>query len=110
MRYLPAVLAFLVLSTASVAAQTPADPVDVDAAKHEGKVSWYTSTPVALAQRIASAFEKEYGIKVQIFRSGGSAVLRRFQQEAQAGHNAADVLTMSDAAAANDLARRGLFV
>ena len=55
-------------------------------------------------------FEKEYGIKVEMFRSGGSAVLRRFQQELDAGRIAADVLTTSDPAASALLARKGMFV
>ena len=49
------------------------DAVDVDKAKAEGKVVWYTSTPIGQGQKIADAFEKEYGIKVEMFRSGGSA-------------------------------------
>ena len=68
---------------------------------------WYTSTPLPQAQKIANAFEKEYGIKVELFRSGGSAVLRRFQQEIDAGRIAADVLTTSDPAAAAMLGAQG---
>ena len=86
------------------------DAIDVDKAKAEGKVVWYTSTPLPQAQKIANAFEKEYGIKVELFRSGGSAVLRRFQQEIDAGRIAADVLTTSDPAAAAMLGRKGVFV
>ena len=41
-----------------------------------------------------------------MFRSGGSAVLRRFQQEIDAGRIAADVLTTSDPAAAATLGAR----
>src|SRR6478672_9393014 len=84
--------------------------VDVSKAKAEGKVVWYTSTPLPQAQKIVNLFEKEYGIKVELFRSGGSAILRRFQQEADAGRVAADVLTTSDPAAAAMLSRKGLFV
>ena len=86
------------------------DAVDIAKAKAEGKVVWYTSTPLPQAQKIASAFEKEHGIKVELFRSGGSAVLRRFQQEIDAGRIAADVLTTSDPAAAAMLGRKGVFV
>src|SRR5262245_35428006 len=88
------------------------DAVDVDKAKAkaEGKVVWYTSTPIEQGQKIADAFQKEYGIKVEMFRSGGSAILRRFQQEADAGRIAADVLTHSEPAAANALGKKGLFV
>src|SRR4029079_14726833 len=86
------------------------DAVDLAKAKTEGKVVWYTSTPLPQAQKIVNLFEKEYGIKVELFRSGGSAVLRRFQQEIDAGRIAADVLTTSDPAAAAILTRKGIFV
>jgi iron(III) transport system substrate-binding protein len=90
-----------------VAAQ---DAVDVDAAKREGKVVWYTSTPIEQGQKIVDLFQKDTGIKVEMFRSGGSAILRRFQQEAEAGRIAADVLTTSDPAASAALTRKGMFL
>jgi iron(III) transport system substrate-binding protein len=86
------------------------DAVDVDKAKSEGKLVWYTSTPIEQGQKIIEAFQKEYGIKVEMFRSGGSAILRRFQQEMDAGRVAVDVLTHSEPAAANALGKKGLFV
>src|SRR5947209_18540329 len=98
-----AVIAF----AGSAAAQ---EAVDLAKAKAEGKVVWYTSTPLPQAQKIVNMFEKEHGIKVEMFRSGGSAILRRFQQEVDAGRIAADVLTTSDPAAANALGRKGFFV
>ena len=103
------VLLVAVVSIASLAAQAQ-DAVDVEAAKKEGKVVWYTSTPIETGQKIADLFQKEYGIKVEMFRSGGSAILRRFQQEMDAGRAAADVLTHSDPAAAAAMTRKGLFV
>ena len=99
----------LVASAASAAEFTP-DTVDLAAARKEGKVSWYTSTPLDAAQAIANLFQQETGIKVELFRTGGSAVLRRFMQEHQAGLSAADVLTTSDPGAAALLARQGAFV
>ena len=86
------------------------DAVDVDAAKKEGKVVWYTSTPVEQGQKIVDMFQKEYGIKVEMFRSGGSAILRRFQQEMDAGRAAADVITTSDPAASAAMTKKGMFV
>jgi iron(III) transport system substrate-binding protein len=86
------------------------EAVDVAKAKAEGKVVWYTSTPIQQGQKIVELFQKEHGIKVEMFRSGGSAVLRRFQQEMDAGRIAADVLTTSDPAASAQLARKGVFV
>jgi iron(III) transport system substrate-binding protein len=84
------------------------DRADADAARREATLSWYTSTPVAQAQALASRFEQESGVKVQLLRSGGQAVLRRLQQEIAAGRPGADVLTMSDAGAANGLAKQGV--
>src|SRR4030081_2366270 len=91
-------------------AATEADSVDLAAAKQEGKVSLYTSAPIAAAQKVATAFEQKFGIKVELFRSGGTEVLRRFMMERDAGRIGADVLVTSDPAAAIDLAGKGLFV
>jgi iron(III) transport system substrate-binding protein len=99
-----AVLAFLALPAHAQ------DTVDIEAAKKEGKLVWYTSTPVNIGQKIVDMFEKEYGFKVEMFRSGGSAILRRFQQEMDAGRVAADVMTTSDPAAAAAMTRKGFFV
>ena len=98
------------LAALTLASTASAQDVDAAKAKAEGKVVWYTSTPLPQAQKIATAFEKGFGVKVELFRSGGSAVLRRFQQEIDAGRVAADVLTTSDPAAAAQLTRKGVFV
>lgn len=103
------VLAIGLPATAGAADFTP-DPVDLAAAKREGTVTWYTSTPVATAQKIATLFQAETGIRVELFRSGGSAVLRRFLQEVDARRVVADVLTISDPAAASALIKRDLLV
>ena len=108
---LVAALAVLGLAAAAVGQTgfTP-DPVDLAAAKKEGNVTWYTSTPVATAQKIATMFQEQTGIRVELFRSGGSAVLRRFLQEIDARRVVADVLTVSDPAAASAMIKRDLFV
>jgi len=109
-----AVVCLVVLLAAwPVLAQTRAftpDPVDLAAAKKEGGVTWYTSTPVETAQKIANLFQAETGIKVELFRSGGSAVLRRFMQEIDARRVVADVLTISDPAGVSALIKRDLLV
>jgi len=107
------VLMAVVLGAGPAAAQsggfTP-DPVDLAAAKKEGSVTWYTSTPVSTAQKIATMFQEQTGIRVELFRSGGSAVLRRFLQEIDARRVVADVLTVSDPAAAGAMIKRDLLV
>src|ERR1700704_170155 len=86
------------------------EAVDVAKAKAEGKVSWYTSTPIEQAQQPPALFKQQTAIEVELSRSGGSAILSRFQQEMVAGRAAADVLTHSEPAAANALAKKGYFV
>jgi iron(III) transport system substrate-binding protein len=96
-------------SEASAQAFTP-DRADKAAAVREGSLSWYTSTPFPLVQQLADKFTQDTGIKIQLLRSGGEAVLRRFMQEYQAGQAGADVITMSDAGAAIGMTRQGVFV
>ena len=107
-----AILAGLALAFVACAvpalAQAP-DRVDADAARREGNLTWYTSTPFPLVQHLVDKFQQDTGIKIELLRTGGQAVLRRFQQETAAGRPGADVMTMSDAGAANGLARQGLF-
>jgi iron(III) transport system substrate-binding protein len=94
-------------SLAASATPSAVPTVDMTAAKAEGTLSWYTSTPQAQAQKIADMFTQATGIKVQLFRSGGEAVMTRFLSEQDAGKTAADVVTTSDPAAFNGLARDG---
>jgi iron(III) transport system substrate-binding protein len=79
-------------------------------AKAEGKLVWYTSSPIKVAQKIGKLFTAQTGIHTDVFRSGGTATMRRFLEERQAGEIAADVLTTSDPAAFADLTRQGAFV
>jgi iron(III) transport system substrate-binding protein len=102
--------ASLILSLMLGGSANAAGSVDMAKAKEEGKLVWYTSTPVKIAQQLAKMFEAKTGIQVELFRSGGSAIMRRFMQEHQAGRNAADVMTTSDPAASAELAKKGVFV
>src|SRR5436190_21902169 len=110
MMMLTTVIAAALISAAALAQDFKPDPVDEAAAKREGMLTWYTSTPVAAAQHIAKTFEQKTGIKVELLRTGGQNVIPRFQQEADAGRVAVDVITMSDMSAANAMTRKGLFV
>ncbi len=106
-----AVVAAPVLVAILLAAPARAsDAVDLEVAKREGKVVWYTSLPIALSQKLAGLFEQRSGIKVELFRSGGSAILRRFMQERDAGRVLADVLYTADPAATASLAAKDAFV
>ena len=57
-------------------------PVLIEAAKKEGKLSWYTSVDLALAEKVANAFEAKYpGVKVKVERSGAERNYQRIGQE-----------------------------
>jgi len=86
-----------------VVAQAPAaeavTPALIEAAKKEGKVVWYTSVDLPLAERVGKAFEAKYpGIAVRVERSGAERVFQRIGQEYSSKIHAVDVVNSSDAA------------
>jgi len=74
------------------------------------QVSWYTSTQSRPRTSSPKCSKAQTGVKVELFRSGGSAIISRFLQEQQAGRIAVDVLTTSDPAAAASMTKKGIFV
>lgn len=74
-------------------------PALIDAAKKEGKVVYYTSIEVQVAEKVAKAFEAKFpGISVQVERSGSERIFQRIGQEYSSRIYAADVISTSDAA------------
>jgi len=73
-------------------------PAMIDAAKKEGKVVWYTSVDVKVAEGIKKAFAAHYPkIDVDVERSGSERVFQRINQEYQSSIHAVDVVNSSDA-------------
>ena len=64
----------------------------IERAKQEGSVTVYTSLAPTEAQPMAQAFEKKYGIKVELWRALSERVLQRAISEARAGRVIADVI------------------
>jgi iron(III) transport system substrate-binding protein len=89
-------------STRVLAAAPPATavtPALIEAAKKEGKVVYYTSVDLPLAEKIAKAFEARYpGVAVRVERSGAERVFQRIGQEHASRIHAVDVVNSSDAA------------
>jgi len=70
----------------------------IAAAKKEGKVVWYTSVDIKVAEAVAQAFRSEYpDIEVEVERSGSERVLQRINQEYQSNIHNVDVVNSSDA-------------
>jgi iron(III) transport system substrate-binding protein len=64
----------------------------IDGAKKEGTVSVYTSAQTTDFNLLAAAFEKKYGVKVTIWRSGSEDIVTRTVQEARANRFTVDVV------------------
>ena len=84
------------------AAAPPAAPIDdalIAAARKEGKLAFYTAMDLAVAEKLAKAFETEYpGIAVRVERSGSERVFQRVAQEQASNIRAVDVINSADAA------------
>jgi iron(III) transport system substrate-binding protein len=86
------------LAMAASAAAQDTTPAMVAAAVKEGKVVWYTSVDVKVAEAIAKAFRAEYpGIDIDVERSGSERVFQRINQEYGSGIKNVDVVNSSDA-------------
>src|SRR6059058_2129303 len=89
-------------ATRVLAAAPAAEPVTqalIEAAKKEGKVVYYTSIDLPVAERIAKAFEATYpGIAVRVERTGAERVFQRIGQEYAIRIHSVDVVNSSDAA------------
>lgn len=74
-------------------------PALIEAAKKEGKLAWYTSVDLPVAEKIAKAFEAAYpGISMKVERSGAERIFQRIGQEYQSKIYNCDVVNSSDAA------------
>src|SRR3569833_1362127 len=97
-----AVLASAAFTTRVMAAAPPPEavtPALIEAAKKEGKVIYYTSTDLPVAEKLAKAFEAKYsGIAVRGERTGAERVIQRIGQEYSSNIHAVDVVNSSDAA------------
>jgi iron(III) transport system substrate-binding protein len=108
-------------STASVAGVLFADPLRaaappptavtpalIEAAKKEGKVSFYTALELSTGERLAKTFEAKYpGISVRVERSGAERIFQRIAQEQGSGINAVDVANSTDPAHYLDWKKNG---
>jgi len=63
----------------------------VDAAKREGELTIYTSTPVDDIKVMTDAFERKYGVRAKVWRASSEKVLQRGLVEARANRHDVDV-------------------
>lgn len=80
-------------------AAEPVTPALIDAAKKEGKVTYYTAMDLSVAEPLAKAFETKYpGIKVVVERTGSERLYNRIGQEMASRIYKVDVVNSADAA------------
>ena len=84
-------LAALLLAILALAANAQ-DAALVDRAKKEGAVTLYTSMQLVDSGPLTQAFEKKYGIKVNLWRASGEKVAQRALTEARGNRFEVDVL------------------
>jgi iron(III) transport system substrate-binding protein len=106
-----AIAASLLTLPALAAAPAPSPTTQdlVTAATKEGKVAFYTSIDLEVAQKIGKAFETKYpGIAVDVERSGAERIYQRIFQESGSNIHTVDVVESSDASHLVDYKRKGL--
>jgi len=83
-------LAAALLLSAVLAAQSPGGLLD--RARREGTLTLYTSLAPTESKPLADAFEKKYGVKVQLWRAQSDEVVQRVVTEAKGRRFAVDVI------------------
>lgn len=77
---------------------TQAIAADIEAAKKEGKVIFYTSMDTKTANRLGEMFTDKYGIAVDIFRTGTGKIVSKIEAELRAKKVLLDIVQHSDPA------------
>jgi iron(III) transport system substrate-binding protein len=86
------------LALAAPAFAQETTPAMVAAAEKEGKVVWYASVDVKVAESVKKMFKEKYPkIDVDVERSGSERIFQRVNQEYQSGIKNVDVVNSSDA-------------
>jgi len=73
------------LAPAAVWPQSAVNQKIVDAAKKEGEVVYYTTMTLDQSKVVADQFQKKYGVRVALFRTGGGPLLNKITTEARGG-------------------------
>ena len=95
-----ALVAGAAFSTRVMAAAPAAEPVTpalIEAAKKEGKCTFYTAMDLQFAEKLGKDFEAKFpGVTVRVERSGAERVFTRIGQEYSSNVHAVDVVNTAD--------------
>jgi iron(III) transport system substrate-binding protein len=108
-RRIGGLLAGTVLTLGLLAQAQAADQAVRDAAKKEGKVVWYSSLGLSVAQAVCDVFNKQgLGVTCELNRDGSQRIFQKVMQEASAGLAIADVVHTSDISHYLDFQQKGM--
>lgn len=83
----------------------------LELARKEGKVVWYSSLGLSLAQKVCDAFNKKgLGVTCELNRDGSERIFQKVMQEAGANLWIADVVHTSDISHFLDFKAKGMLV
>src|SRR5258705_7139339 len=85
-------LSLVVAATVVLSAQGSGDARLVERARSEGTLALYTSLAPTESTPLAEAFEKKYGVKVQVWRALSAEVVQRVVTEATGRRHSVDVV------------------
>ncbi len=94
-----AILSFALVFSSHAGATQPSSvtPELVEAARKEGKVVFYTSMDIQVAEGLAKGFEAKYpGIRAQVERTGAERVFQRIVQEYSSNIHVVDAVESTD--------------
>ncbi|MBI4523229.1 MAG: ABC transporter substrate-binding protein [Deltaproteobacteria bacterium] len=80
----------------------------LEQAKREGELNFYTVVELGVSKSVAVAFEKKYGIRVNLTRASSDRLMTRFVTEGRAGKAQADIME-NDAPELTSMAAQGYF-
>ncbi len=64
----------------------------LEQARREGSLVWYTTFAPTESPQVVQAFEKKYGVKVEIWRAGADKIVQRVITEGRANRHTFDVV------------------
>jgi iron(III) transport system substrate-binding protein len=100
--------AFAEASRAAAPPPATVSPALIEAARKEGKISYYAAIELGVAERLGKMFEAKYpGIAVRVERSGAERIFQRIAQEQGSGIHAVDVANSTDTAHYLDWKKNG---
>jgi ABC-type thiamine transport system substrate-binding protein len=85
-------LIVLLMAPLVAVAQGSPDQKIVDAAKKEGELVYYTTMTLDQSKMVVDRFQKKYGIKATLFRTGGGPLLNKIFTEARGGRYDWDIV------------------